>query len=226
MGYRIVYLGTALNNSGMISVTSTTFSSEMPVPNTGTLTVYSSQSGTNTNVGNDQVFQRLLNAPALGANFSNYTSPQTVNLSLREGLDGRLVHQGSEFEFSPLHRTMNYISFSNVNSQSILQQRTPTPNTVGASGVVCGIDEGWDTHMISISGGTTGQTFMVDLIMCVEYVPQSGSDAFPMAKGAPPKNENILTKVENYLKTKPIASTLNSLFGIARTTAEIASAIL
>ena len=226
LGYRIVYLGTTLNNSGMISVSTTNIAPESPIPNGGTLSVFSSQSGTNTNIGDRQVLQTLLNAPALGGTYANFTSSQTANLSLREGAEGRLMHSGSEFEYTNLHRTMTYMSFSNVDDRSILQQRGPVPTTVGGSGIVAGIDPAWDTHMISVSGGTAGQTFMVDIIACIEYAPQVGSDVYPLAKGAPPKSENILARVENYLKTKPIASTLNSLFGIAKTAAEITTAIL
>lgn len=225
-GYRIMYLGTSLTDSGMISVNTLSYSVEAPMPNGGNLTVYSSQVASNTVISDRQVTQSLVNAPQLAAPNTGFTSSETVHLALRDGAEGALSKMSTDHEFVTCSRVMNYWTFSNVDSTSLLMQKTQTPVLLGNSAVVNGYDSNWNTHMITVTGGTPGQTLVVDLVMCVEYVPQPNSEVYALAKAGPPENRALLQRVENYLKTRPIASTLNSLYGIAKTAITVGSALM
>lgn len=229
LGYRISYLGTALSDSGMIRVSAASLSIETPVQNTGTVTVYSSQSGTNTNVTATETLISYVNAPFLGGPLAQYSSAETVAVPLRGGVEGALRHSAPDYEYKTVHANMNHLCNSQFEGFSMLQQQVPVPSNIGASAHVAGFDDTWDAAVVSITGGTASQSFMVDIIMCVEYVPQPDSGTYALAKAGPPENKPLMQRVDNALKKQPLASTIDSvsnLVGIAKAAGALVTALV
>lgn len=227
LGYRIKYLGTSLSDSGKISVSTLDFTIENPVPNPAALTIFSSTSGTNTNIGGaSEVAISFINCPELLLPTAAFSSVETCNVSLKEGVEGKLNHTGNDYAFQNLSRNMTYVVDSQNDNASLLMQNIPVPPTVGDSAVIQGLDPNWNANIVSITGGLANQAVMVDVIMCVEYCPQPTSDSYSLAKNGPAENRTLLQKVDNYLKSKPVASSLTSLVGIARSAVDIGSALM
>jgi len=229
LGWRLYYTGTSLTNSGNILVSSAPFSAEAPMPNPTSMTIYSSNDPTNTNIGANQVFRTEINCILMYNWGSYFSSSQTVNRPLSCGARGLLRHSGPDYEFRKIHTTMNYITNASDTSDqtsSSIQQSTPTPALAGRSAVVQGIDDSWDMTVIAVTGGTTGQSFVLDLIACVEYAPQAYSPTYAMAKTGPPENKALMQRAENIIKTIPLATALDTLVNVGTTAAGVVAAFM
>lgn len=206
LGWSLSYVGTSLTNSGVIKASSATIGCGEPFPNPAEFTIFSSRSGTNTNVSSNQVLISTLDAPFLGSSLSQFTSQSTRIIPLREGASGILRHSGSGYEFKRLSQDQRYMTLaSGTENYSFLMQTVATPLHVKDSGVVQGIDTDWDLTILSITGGTSGQAVVLDMIVCVEYCPQPDSSAFPLAKTAPSGNDKLISQVEETAKRMPVA---------------------
>lgn len=227
IGWRVMNMGTSLTDSGLISINTSGLTLDEPIPNPATFSLYSSTSGTNTNFGANQVFIRELNSYALNSiNLSGFTSSETVNVPLKEGASGLLRHSANDYLYAKLHGNECFITQDSFPLQSILEQTIPVPTSVAGSGVCQGYDEGWDPTLISVRAGAANSSFMLDLVMCVEYVPQINSSVYSLAKQGPPENKALMQKVDNVAKTEPLATPMKTLVDTVSTMAQLGSAVV
>lgn len=229
-GWSLSYLGTSLTDSGMIKVTSAGLTLGDAIPNVHTFEVYSSKSGTNTNFQANQVLTRPMNAYPFSLDYFNAANTyDTVMTPLRKGASGVLRHSGADYEYQTLSSNMTYVSAPQNNNLSAVQNYTPTPNRCGNAGVTQGWDNGWDTTVLSISGGTTGQSVMLDLIVCVEYAPTPNSTSYTLAKMGPPTDPKLMESVEKQARDMPLAkvgAAVSEAITIGKTVASIATAFV
>jgi len=212
VAWSLNYIGSDLNNSGLITVNSFPLTVQPPAPNTGTFTVYSSTSSVNTNIGSDEVQVSLMSTELTPLQLKSFINNiETFRTPLKRGAHGVLRHSAGDYPDVPLYSAMTYISDPEGQPYSKLMQLTPVPDSAGASGVVQGFDNSWDPTLINISGGSPNQSFVLDLLMCVEYYPQPSSSVISLAKAGPPENRSLLQSVENAAKALPIASAGSAL---------------
>jgi len=223
VAWSLSYVGTDFANSGLVTVNSFPLTVLQPAPNTGTFTVYSSKSGTNTNISANEVQVSLLSTELTPSQLKSFiNNVETFRTPLKRGAHGVLRHSAGDYPDVPLQTAMTYISDPEGAPYSKLMQQTPTPNTAWASGVVQGYDNSWDPTLINISAGAENQSFVLDILMCVEYYPQPSSSVISLAKAGPPENRSLLESVENAAKALPIASVGSAL----DTTLRIGSSII
>lgn len=200
VGWAITYTGSAMNNGGSIIINSMKLGNMAPTANFGTLSVYSSQSGTNTNYTQGQVFGTEISA------YPTFRSANqgTVTVSLAAGAHGILKHSSASYTYKPILNNETYLTAPGQNGVSMLMNVSPTPAQVGISGVFCGADGDWDATLLSVQG-TTGQTFMLDTIYCVEYVPTPLSDVFALSQPGPKPRLTSIAKANSIARDLPIA---------------------
>lgn len=220
-GWSIGYIGTSLTNSGMMVINSVPFTVDEPVVNVVNYNVYSSNNAAGNTYTPGQAYYSALNASALLSNNSIYSSSEAVKVPLRCGAHGLLRHSAPDYQVQKIHQEAHYVSQPGDTVESFLTQQQPSPTTCNGSALVQGIDSGWDATTVRISGGTTGQSVMIDMMLCIEYFPEPSSSVFSIAKQGPPKAEGLMQQVENLAKDMPLAS-----IGSAITTAIEAASVL
>jgi hypothetical protein len=202
VGWSLTYTGNVTENSGVIQVTNQRLTTTSDLPDTVTFSVYSSQSGTNTNYTADQIIIGVIDlAPAFG----NSLNQGSRMFALSSGANGILKHSGSNFQYCELSNLEKYITPANGPIISMLMQTIPTPPNVGASGICLGLDADWDTTLINIQGGAVGSTFMLDTIYCIEYIPSPSSSTYALSAQGPKENLTIIKKTAEVAANMPIA---------------------
>jgi len=218
MAWRLSYCGTSLNDSGVIRVNSTSTSVGSPSPNQAITHIYSAYAAANTNVDPVQINTRSLNMMVGPTLFESGTCTQrTVVCPLRFGARGLVPKNEGEYEYQPVYTNMTYLVSPNFDFISTLQQFGPTPPLAGESGISQFYDSSWDVVTIDISGGTSGQAIMLDLIMCVEYAPTIDSAIAPLSKASPPANTQMVQAANNAARAQPLATTLQNVTSAAST---------
>jgi hypothetical protein len=222
-GWSLSYIGTDLTNSGVIVINQSDITLEPPVPNaSANFVVPSSTSATNTTFSQNQIYLRSYNGlPPNAIPGGQAGSEDTRVIPLKDGCHGILRHSGPTYEYEPLSGFMTYIATPNAQNNSLLMNTIPTPATVKDSGVVQGFDNSWSSSVIFISGATTGQSIILDLVLCVEYVPQASSQVYSMAKQSPPENQRVMKLTDNLVKKLPVANEGSAL----KTAVDVASLV-
>jgi hypothetical protein len=225
-GWSVMYTGTTLTDSGLIKVSSTGLALQDPVPAVDTFVVPSWFSGVNTNYATDQVFMRVGDgfSPSLLANGFSLAYDSVIT-PLRKGAHGVLKHNTGDYEFCPVSRNVTFLAAVTTEKTSMLMNSVATPATVGQSGIVTGFDNGWDTTLIDVTGGTDGQALVVDLVFCVEYCPTISGSTYPLAKQGPPREPAVLEAAEKAAGKLPLA-TIGSIAGAVSNVVTVASAML
>lgn len=219
IGWSLHYMGTTLTDSGNVVINSGPMTFGDSQPNTVTFAVYSGASGTNTNISANQVFIRELNDTWLNTG-TIASNSETVVLPLKANCHGVLRHASPNYPVFELSEYMTYVTQAIDNSViSVLMNKSATPATAGISGVVQGIDMGWDPLSINITGGTSGQSVMLDLLVCVEYYPGPSSSVYALAKPGPVESKGLIQSVENAARAMPLAE----IGGALSTAASVAS---
>lgn len=226
VGWAVTYVGSAMNNGGSIIITSTQYEPSTAQTNNFVMQVYSSRSGTNTNYNNEQLFFREM---ATDLRF-NVLNQESVTTSLSAGAHGILKHIGSDYAYQPISANEQYLCVGQRQGVSVLMNEFATPATLGTAGCVLGYDSNWSTTLLTVFG-QPGQSFILDTIYCIEYIPVPGSSTYSIARQGPPHNPAILSKTENLAKKMPIAesggiSNLTNMLSYALSAGKVASALL
>lgn len=223
-GWAISYTGTSLTDSGVMRITSSSVSLGPPTPNMDTFTVVSSTSGTNTTYSTGQVMVRDINglpqAPLAIPNTTFFSSDSKV-IPLKRGAHGVLRHVNNTYPYQILYGDATFIGSAAEERNSFLANQIPTPTIVASSGVCQGFDETWDTTFVTITGGTAGQSFVLDTMYCIEYCPSYASNTYSLTKQGPPSSLALLQSVENRARSLPLAEIGSAL----KTAVEIGSTV-
>lgn len=230
--WQIMYLGTSLTNSGAIRVNNGSLVVDPPLPNLNNFTVFNWSGAGSTVYATSQVFVRPVQTSLDEALFTNSgASYDTTITRLSNGCHGIMKHAGKEFEFKEVFPNVTYLSSANNENNSMLLNVSTTPLITANAGVCQFYDHEWDCSFISITGGTPGQSFMLDTILCVEYAPLPNSSVFALAKHGRPANPAAIKQAEAGASQMPVsspgsfASTVTSAISTAATIAEVATAV-
>jgi hypothetical protein len=202
VGWSITYIGNVTQNSGQITVTNQRIDSGGCIPNTVLLEAFSSQSPSNTNYTPNQV---LINIMDIAPQFGSGVNTASKCFALSTGCSGLLKHSTSNFQYAQLSNNESYLVTTANTEYALLQQAYPTPMTVGGSGITCGFDSDWDTTLISVVGATTGTSFVLDTIYCIEYIPSPGSSVYALSTPGPKENLTVIRKTSELARKMPIA---------------------
>jgi hypothetical protein len=205
-GWSIEYVGTTLTDSGHMVVTAFNQTLSASNFNPTTFNLYSYNSGTNTAYSANQVLIRPTNADVPALWFNGALAYDSVSVPLRKGASGVLRHSGATYEYRSLSRNQQFVASSYDTRNSMIMQAIPTPTIVADSGLVLGYDEGWDVTAISITGGTSGQSIIVDTIYCIEYCPTVASTSYSLARAGPKEQPGLLKSVDRAAQDLPLAS--------------------
>jgi len=205
--WQIMYLGTSLTDSGVVRVNTGALSVDDPIPNQANFVVPCYTNPGNTTYAISQVLVRPVNT-ALGTTTftASANTYDTSIVRLSKGCHGLLKHAGKDYEYKEVLADACYLSTYAQNNQSLVTTRTLSPTTVAEGGVTQFFDNDWDTTFITITGGTNGQSFMLDTVLCVEYAPAPNSNVFALAKGGAPLNNGSLKAAEIAAGQQPVAS--------------------
>lgn len=223
-GWSLSYLGTTLNDSGLIRVTNGALSLETAVPNTAAFTIPSWFSATNSNISVDQCLVRCCNSPIGSTLFTtSYMTADTVLAPLRKGAHGVLKHSGKDYEPLPVSSNTVYIATQQNNNESLLMNQVADPTLTRQSGVCLFYDEQWDCTFITITGGTSGQSVLIDTVFCVEYFPIPQSEVYSLSKPSR-DSPGIVAKTDKLVGELPIAS-VGGVLDTVKTVSSIVSTI-
>lgn len=205
--WQVMYLGTSLTDSGMIRATSSALSIDTPVPNVSGLTVQNWAGAGFTSYNANQVMVRLCNSP-MGTNMFTGSSNtyDTTMTRLKKGAHGLLKHSGGEYEYKEVMTDVCFIAEAANNQISMLMNVVSSPVTVGQCGLAQFYDNEWDATLITISGGTTGQSFVFDSVMCLEYAPSATSSIYPLAKHGNTPKPQVMQQAEKLAGDQPVSS--------------------
>lgn len=181
--WQIMYLGTSLTDSGMIRANVGSFTVDTPIPNVGNFTVSNWAGAGTTTYATSQVFVRPVTAVVNDTSFASSANTYDTTIGrLSRGAHGLLKHSGKDYEFKEVYPNVTYLARQGVETSSLLLNQSTTPLTVGVSAVCQFFDNDWDTTFISVTGGTPGQSFAIDSVLCVEYAPMPTSSVYALAK--------------------------------------------
>lgn len=223
VGWSLTFIGTTVQNSGQIQVQSIGLTLGDNIPNMDTFSVYNSQSPSNKSWNNGQVMIRTLNCQPLS---DGAMSVETKVIPLRSGAHGVLKHVADEYEWTDVTPNLCFIaSPEEERICSLKHNENGTSENVMAHWPHCAaFDDDWSTTKLKITGGTTGASFVLDTIYCVEYVPSITSDTYAIAKGSKSEKPTLLKNVNDAAKSLPIGS-IGSAIDVLKTGATIAAAV-
>lgn len=229
VGWSITFISAAINATGLINATPVQMSFTEPGPAVTGYTVLCYANSTNVNYSSNQNYISFLEQmPQFG--FMNQFSRV---FPLAGGCHGILHHQGDEYEYQKLHAfqiiPMAAQPLGGENEQqSLLMYRSGVPTTVGAGGFgISGFDQKWDSTLLTITGGTQGQSFVLDLLYCIEYAPGMNDPTYPLAKASPKEQRTVLQRTRQLADQQPVAEAggVSTAAQILHTTAQIASVV-
>lgn len=227
VGWAITYVGAPISGTGFIQCTPVKLSMGQPDGLAGAFSWYSYSSGTNTNYNNGQLMVRYLEA------LPNFQAQNqfTKTFPLVKGCHGILHHEGHEFEYANMYPWHTPLALGNITQGgtaeniSVVMNRVNNPATLLDSASFNGFDPKWDTAAIRISGGTAGQSFILDTLYCIEYCPGAGDETYPLAKSSPRDNPQLLARARQAADSTPVAqpgdvsaaSTISTALSIGKT---------
>jgi hypothetical protein len=205
VGWAITYIGNAMNNSGVMVISNASVDFSPVQPNIAGLTILSSTSGTNPTIGADQIYITSCNLSMDSTNFG-VPGPAGRSISMQMGAHGLLKHSTSDYKYLTVNGYETYPVISGGTTTALLMQTGSSLGTiVGNTPVQLGFDPDWDTTLISISGGSVGQSFMLDTIYCIEYCPTPSSQTYPLASQPPKAKPSSITFADKLTAKIPVA---------------------
>lgn len=225
MGWNVTYIGTTLNDSGYIKASTMNISFGTRVPNTATFNVGTWDGATHTGYGTDQVFVRTCNTAVSQALFTGGNATTTIVSPLRKGMNGVLRHTGGDYEYQELSSFATFPSKVEDSNESLLLNAGFKPTRIKNIGLLQGYDEGWDATALYISGGTTGQSILLDIIYCVEYSPSPTSGVYTLASTGSDPKPRLMETVARVAKSEPIAKIGSALDTVTKVATAVATAI-
>nr|WEU70892.1 MAG: hypothetical protein 2 [Hangzhou hepe-like virus 1] len=204
VGWSILYTGTSLNNSGIIRVNKQQIGVGDLQPNMASFSVWNSQSGTDKNWNPGQVQIRVLDQTC---SFYASNTSDTRTFPLKSGCHGVLKHSSDEYEWCNITPNLCFLALpSNENVSALPHLNIGGEGQMAHWPQVSSFDNGWSSTLLTISGATPGSSFVLDTIYCVEYTPSISSQTYPLAKQGPPKNDNLVQRVDKAATAQPVAN--------------------
>lgn len=223
VGYRIIYTGSTMNNSGSIMVNRQGFSIQAPVPNSDTFKIYNGHGPTDLTFNHDQVMVHPTNISFLFDGMGT----DTVRMPLRQGAAGLLKHAGPDYKWCDVSDNETYICNPLDDKHSLLVQGpTSIGDTFKKWPVVSFTDTEWSPAAISIRGATEGQTFDIETVYCIEYAPSVTSQAISLAKQPQAPDLKSIHQASESARKMPLAGAMGMLETAAKTAAVIAPLML
>lgn len=230
--WQIMYLGTTLTDSGVVRVNTAAFGVGTALPNVAPFGVHSWSTATTTSYSVDQVLVRPVTTEIDATSFTTSANTYDTTLTrLSRGCHGLLKHAGKDYEFKEVAANTTFLMTQNNENYSMLCNKVITPTTVSNSGVVQFYDNEWDATFLTISGGTNGQSFVFDCVLCVEYAPAPSSAVYSIAKHGRPTNQAALTTAETAASKQPnsqpgsFTSSMVNAASTISTVVDVASAV-
>jgi len=224
MAFRVIYTGSSVSNSGYIVVNRDNWSFGPPAPNGIAFSILPSNSGSNYVYGVGQVMIRPLNyVPSF-----SIVKKDGYQGRLDQGCYALLKHASPIYEWQEVTDNVTYLTTSSQNNYAYGMSlgSTPQPNNMGTTAPLCFGDPAWSAASIAITGATPGQTFLVEIISCVEYEVDSSSQLAQL--GTQPKvNLRSLDIAAQQARKQtaaasPDKSTFTKLVNAATTVGEVA----
>lgn len=183
IGFRIIYTGSTMNNSGSIMVNKLGLSIQPPIGNAAEFAVFNGHGGTDLNYNNNQV---LIQRTSISKTFDTIVA-DTVRVPLRQGIQGVLKHASGDYRWCDVTDNETYLTSMSYDNLSLLTQGLDRgPDYISQWPSVQFSDDQWSPASISIRGATEGQTFDLETVYCIEYIPNLESESSSLAK-QPPK---------------------------------------
>jgi len=201
--FRVYYSGQANTCSGIVTATTDSISVEAAPAVNGSAIAYNTYTAgvpTSGSFNTDTVYMTRITA---GSN-PTVILPSTVQQRPETGCNILVKHTGPDYEWI------------NMPEYGIVPVASGAPTNAWGS-VVTGIsnpgyillDPGWESVTVGISGATTGTTFRVECIMCVEYEPTPNSNVARFAKTPMTSSPGAVAAVDAIAKTIPTTVPLN-----------------
>lgn len=220
IAFRVIYTGSTINNSGWLVVNRDAIDFGIATPNLATYVVYGNTSS-NQNYSQGQVLNTTCNySPTNIVTSSSMTvGSSAYDDRLEYGCYSVLKHSGDTYRWVDVFNNVNYIdSPLGTDSSLITENANATAETFARLNPCAFYDADWNAMSLNFSGGYPGQTFNIETIVCVEYIPSSSSAMYQMARNAP-DHRNQLQAVDKISKELPTASASTGAFTKAVTAA-------
>lgn len=228
--WQICYLGTSLTNSGIVRVNTAAFTVGDAIPNNSTYECLSWPYGSgSTTYSGSQILMRPASttiSPSLFTQSAN--TYDTTMTRLSKGCHGLLKHSGAAYEFKEVLASHCFLSKPSEDRHSMLLARQNTPTIAGDAAACQFYDNDWDATFITLLGGTPGNSFLLDTVLCVEYAPSTNSTVYALAKHGRPMSAGVLRQTEaqaGQLPNSSPGSFATSVMSAAKDVAGIASAV-
>lgn len=225
MGWNVTYIGTTLNDSGYVKASTMNISFGTRVPNTSTFNVGTWDGATHTGYGPDEVFVRTCNTYVSQALFTGGNANTTIVSPLRKGMNGVLRHTGQDYDYRELAAYATFPGQVEDTNESLLLNGGFKPTKLTDTGVLLGYDEGWDATALYISGGTTGQSILLDIIYCVEYSPSPISGVYALATTGSDPKPRLMESVARIAKSEPIAKVGSAIETVSKVATAVATMV-
>jgi len=222
IAYRIIYTGSTMNNSGSLMINKLGLSLQPPVGNAATFSILNGHGDTDLNYNNNQV---LINRTNISRTFDTIVS-ETVRVPLRQGVQGLLKHASGDYRWCDVTDNENYITAGAFDHLSLLTQGPDRgPDYISQWPSVQFADDQWSPAAISVRGATEGQTFDLETVFCIEYIPNLESESSSLAKQPPKISMKSVEVGASYSRDLPLAGAA-SIFTSAVKAATIVAPML
>lgn len=221
MGLRVIYTGSTNFNSGWVVINRSTMSIGDAAPNSVNFTI-SGSNGVDQTYGIDQVLIRPTNMSV----DNTLVGVGAWNDRLEHGAYSLSHHGNNVYEWARVADNVAYATTDNFTQVGlILRDNTYLPAPTFAShSPIAFADTDWSVQQLNVTGGTAGQTFNVEVVVCVEYAPNTSSAVYQMAKNTPEAKREIIA-ANNAARNLPTATkdtiTLDSVAAAASTAASL-----
>lgn len=188
MGVRLIFTGSTMADSGFIKINREQFSAGASSENPTAFNVVCFDASTTAYSAN-QVRTMPIN---LNPDFTK-TLPSSYTGKLKDGSYSVLRHNSPKYDWVDVADNVNYLCRDDDANNAYIVPMVPQGTTIYKQ--LCPtqfLDDSWSGLSIQITGGTSGQSFNVELICCIEYSPKTSSSVSQLA-GQPPVNNRAVT---------------------------------
>jgi hypothetical protein len=233
MAIRVVFTGSTMADSGFLKINREQVSFGASTENNGNFTVEGGQ-GTNLVYTTEQVMVIPSN---INPNFS-ILQHDGYEDRLKKGAYALLKHNAPKYRWVPVSPYVQYLTgYPNTTVSPIMPLPNAVAGVVNTMGLVLFCDDEWSGLNISVTGGTAGQSFNIEVIACMEYTPATSSPVAQLSTQPPPK-PRVVEKVSEVARTlSSAASSTPDVFekavalatkaaGVIETTARIGAMFL
>lgn len=223
IGFRIIYTGSTMNNSGSIMINKFGLSLQPPIGNSDQFHVLNGHGPTDLTYNNNQV---MIIRSNMSRTFDSIVA-DTVRVPLRQGVHGLLKHASGDYKWCDVTDNETYITAVNFDRTSLLTQgldRGPDYLSQWPSVQFC--DDQWSPASISIRGATEGQTFDLETVFCIEYIPNLESESSSLAKQPPKISMKSVEAGAAYSRDLPLGGTAGIFTAAVKAASAIAPMLL